>query len=103
MTDSGMEELFDLVRRIPRGRVASYGDLGRALRHPVSGLIVGRWMARCPEDLPWWRVVARDGSMPVARRDPSLEALQTSHLANEGIRLENERVVASAFWIPYLD
>ena len=44
-----LDELWDLVRSIPRGKVSTYGMIGAAMRNPTSGFQVGRWMAQCPE------------------------------------------------------
>ncbi|MCX7798962.1 MAG: MGMT family protein [Fimbriimonadales bacterium] len=89
---SRRDELWQVVRSIPTGRVASYGDCGRELIPPVSGLIVGKWMALAPADVPWWRVVARDGRLVVGRRDPRLAAVQRSLLEAEGVPFEGDRV-----------
>jgi methylated-DNA-protein-cysteine methyltransferase-like protein len=96
-----MEELWQIVRQIPPGRCASYGDVGRALSSPVSGFLVGRMMARCPDDVPWWRVVARDGKLPVWKVDPSFENQQVARLVDEGVRVEDGRVdMAAHQWVP---
>jgi methylated-DNA-protein-cysteine methyltransferase-like protein len=93
--------LWDLVRSIPEGSVASYGALGLALEPPVSGLIVGRWMAAAPPDVPWWRVVAGNGSLPVHKRDPALARTQRRRLEDEGAPFQADGTVASsAFWTP---
>ena len=89
-----MEELWALVKRIPPGRVAAYGALGRALDRPISGYLVGRMMARCPDDVPWWRVVSRDGQMVVHKRDPILAEEQRRKLRAEGVALTPEDTVA---------
>jgi len=82
-----VEELWDVVRSIPKGRVASYGDVGQALRNPTSGRIIGRRMAHCPSDVPWWRVVDRNGCFPVGKLDPLLEKEQAELLKEEGVEL----------------
>ena len=82
---SALDELWPLVRGIPEGRCSSYGDLGQALRNPVSGLLIGRWMSNCPNDIPWWRVVGADGTLPVWKKDPTLEVIQHDKLAEEGV------------------
>jgi methylated-DNA-protein-cysteine methyltransferase related protein len=98
---SAKDELFELVRRIPAGRCAAYGALGRALPHPVSGYLVGRWMASAPEGVPWWRVVSKDGTLVIARRDPALGQRQRRLLESEGIPFEGENVVMKASeWKP---
>ena len=91
------EELLDLVRAVPRGRVTHYGALGRALSRPVSGVVVGRWLRATPEDVPWWRVVGRDGRLPILKRDPGLESLQASRLAEEGVGIEDGAVARRYF------
>lgn len=87
-----LEDLWELVRSIPKGKVCSYGDLGSALRNPASGFMVGRWMAQCPSDVPWWRVVAKTGALPIEKRDPTLEIDQRRQLEKEGIRFEDDRI-----------
>src|SRR5688572_20402181 len=50
--------VFDLVRAVPAGRVASYGQVGAACDPPISGYICGRILGRAGADVPWWRIVA---------------------------------------------
>lgn len=92
------DELMERVRAIPRGRVANYGALGRSLSRPVSGVVVGGWLNSVPEDVPWWRVVGRDGRLPIWKKDPSLESLQAERLTEEGVGVEG-RVVGRRFFV----
>jgi len=57
------DNLYRLVRRIPPGRVTSYGRLARALGHPRGARQVGWALARTPDDLVLdaHRVVGHDG------------------------------------------
>ena len=57
------EKVYDLVAGIPCGKVVSYGAIARALGNPRAARQVGWAMARCPEDLPWQRVVKADGAI----------------------------------------
>ena len=93
------ERLWQLVRSVPRGRVVGYGALGQALVPPVSGLVVWHWMAHCPDDVPWWRVVGAKGNLPVFKRDASFAAAQENRLREEGVGFSDGRVAASAFVI----
>lgn len=95
-----LEELWLVVRRIPRGFVASYGAVGRSLERPVSGLVVGKWMARAPEGVPWWRVVAADGRIVLSKRDPALGAAQRALLEREGVQFLDDKVAPSSFIPP---
>lgn len=88
------EELWESVRRVPPGRVASYGAIGRMLRHPTTGRIVGRMLAQTPsgEDVPWWRIVAASGMLPIGKLDPMLQRTQADLLSTEGVELKEGRV-----------
>jgi methylated-DNA-protein-cysteine methyltransferase-like protein len=65
--------VYELVRAIPAGRVATYGQIARLIP-PVEGLDAGaylrlspRWvgsaMAACPDDVPWQRVINSQGKV----------------------------------------
>jgi methylated-DNA-protein-cysteine methyltransferase-like protein len=97
-----MQELWDVVASIPAGRVCSYGDVGAALRHPMSGFLVGRRMASAPEGLPWWRVVAKAGTLPIGKRHPRLMGEQEERLREEGVPFLDWGIVnmAAARWNP---
>ena len=86
-------QVFALVRRIPPGRVATYGGLAVHIPPPqgidplgyerVRARWVGDAMARCPNDVPWHRVVnARGQISPRPGFDP---ALQRHLLGLEGV------------------
>jgi methylated-DNA-protein-cysteine methyltransferase-like protein len=65
--------VWSIVRRIPAGRVASYGQIAR-LFPPPEGVDpenysafgprwVGSAMAGCPDDVPWQRVINAKGEI----------------------------------------
>jgi alkylated DNA nucleotide flippase Atl1 len=95
MATRDMNELWDVVRRIPCGFCASYGDVARSLENPVSGFTVGRWMAGAPDGVPWWRVVSKDGVLVIAKKDPQAAAIQRQYLEAEGVAFEGDRVLMS--------
>ncbi|MFY9233316.1 MAG: MGMT family protein [Fimbriimonadaceae bacterium] len=98
---SPLDELWELLVSIPPGRCVSYGELGRALPHPASGYMVGRWMAQCPDGLPWWRVVGKDGHLPIHKRDPQAAVEQHRRLEEEGVSLVEGSVDMAIFaWKP---
>lgn len=57
------ESVYDIVRRIPRGKVLSYGMIACMLGYPNRARYVGYAMRCCPDDIPWQRVVKADGSI----------------------------------------
>jgi methylated-DNA-protein-cysteine methyltransferase-like protein len=85
-----MQEVYDLVRQIPAGRVMSYGQVGDWLVPPLSARIVGRVMYHAPDSVPWWRVVGKEGDLRIARRDPRMAALQRHLLQQEGVRFHED-------------
>jgi methylated-DNA-protein-cysteine methyltransferase related protein len=78
------ETVYRLVKRIPRGRVATYGELAKALRLPGGARAVGYAMAACPRGraIPWQRVVGAGGRLLI--REP-FAGLQRRLLESEGI------------------
>lgn len=96
-----LRALWKIVRSIPKGRVTSYGAVGRALPNPCSGFLVGRWMHSCPQDgTPWWRVVNARGYLPIGKKSPELAIEQRRLLEKEKVKFERDCVVPSAFWEP---
>lgn len=61
--DGFFERVYALVRQIPPGRVASYGQLALLLGNPRGARQVGWAMRCCPDGVPWQRVVMADGSI----------------------------------------
>ncbi|MDR3692923.1 MAG: MGMT family protein [Fimbriimonas sp.] len=97
-----LEELWKIVCRIPSGRAASYGEVGRALKNPASGYMVGRWLTQCPPDVPWWRVVAKDGHLPIAKQGPEQAMEQERLLQSEGVVFEDGKVIPSLL-VPFIE
>jgi methylated-DNA-protein-cysteine methyltransferase-like protein len=85
------EQVWDVVRRIPKGKVAAYGQIGLMIA-PPAGMdpqsylaFAARWvggaLAQCPDDVPWQRVINAQGK--ISGR-PGAD-LQRSLLEAEGI------------------
>lgn len=93
-------KIFDLVRSVPAGRVASYGQVGAACDPPISGYICGRILGRGGKDVPWWRIVGKDGNLPVKKRSPEHGDEQRDTLKKEGVKfLKDGRVnMAKCTW-----
>ena len=75
--------VLDVVDRIPRGRVMTYGDVAEYLG-TGTGRTVGTVMSRHGSEVPWWRVVRASG-------EPHADALD--RLAAEGCPVTGSRVV----------
>lgn len=101
--------VWDLVRRIPRGRVATYGQIAVMLPPPPGVEIeaykafgprwVGGAMANCPDDVPWQRVINSQGRIserPGAERQRVL-------LEEEGVVFVKDKVDLKKFGWKGLD
>ncbi|MEJ2188794.1 MAG: MGMT family protein [Acidobacteriota bacterium] len=80
------EEVFALVRRIPRGRVMTYGQISELLRSRLSPRAVGWMLNRCPDGLPWQRVVNASGGCSTDRLPDFPKGLQRSLLEAEDVK-----------------
>jgi methylated-DNA-protein-cysteine methyltransferase-like protein len=78
-----------VVRRIPRGRVATYGQVARLAGLGAQPRLVGYALAALPgdSDLPWHRVVDAQGRVS-PRATPGAEALQRALLERERVRFD---------------
>lgn len=84
--------VYALVKKIPRGRVITYGQLGKTLRLPGGARTAGRAMAACPSGkaIPWHRVVGAGGALLI--REP-YASLQRKLLESEGLDLSEKRIL----------
>lgn len=87
------EDVYEVVRAIPRGEVASYGDVARRLRRTISPAAVGWALAACPDDVPWHRVVRANGSLAV---DEDGRGRQRRLLVREGVCFDDVGLVRMA-------
>jgi methylated-DNA-protein-cysteine methyltransferase-like protein len=84
--------VYRLVRRVPRGAVVTYGQIAVMLGAPRAARAVGGAMGRCPDDVPWHRVVNAQGGISRRRRMGSV-LTQRIRLEQEGVPLRRGRVV----------
>jgi methylated-DNA-protein-cysteine methyltransferase-like protein len=83
------QRIYNLVRRIPSGRVATYGQIASLAGLAGHARQVGYALHALPESstVPWHRVVNASGG--ISRRATSgAELIQEQLLAREGIRLD---------------
>lgn len=94
------ERVWRAVRRIPRGRVATYGQIAALLGWPRAARAVGGALRGSPANVPWHRVVnARGGISPRPRMASVLT--QRLRLEAEGVRFRGARVaLARHRWRP---
>ncbi|MDD3401099.1 MAG: MGMT family protein [Eubacteriales bacterium] len=87
------ERIYEVVRRIPKGKVATYGQVARLAGNPRWARVVGYALHVNPEpnSIPCYRVVNRLGEPSVAFAFGGMNA-QITLLENEGVRFINGRV-----------
>ena len=92
--------VYDVVRRIPRGEVATYGQVAMLVGRARAARAVGGAMRACPDDVPWHRVVNAQGGISRRRRDSSM-LTQRIRLEQEGVPLRRGKVWLARFqWEP---
>ena len=98
--------IYEVARRIPHGKVVTYGQLAELAGLPGAARVAGAAMraSRPEHGLPWQRVVARR-SRTTARigiLDPVGAALQRSMLEAEGICFTRGEAISLADhgWLP---
>jgi methylated-DNA-protein-cysteine methyltransferase-like protein len=78
-------QVFAMVRRIPRGRVMTYGQIATLIENRLSARAVGWAMHGCPEGVPWQRVVNAGGGCSTDRLPDIPPGMQRSLLESEGV------------------
>ncbi len=79
------EAVFAVVVRIPAGRVMTYGQIAAELGSRLSPRAVGWMLHRCPDGVPWQRVVNASGGCSTDRLPDFPQGLQRSMLEGEGV------------------
>ncbi len=89
-----------VVRRIPRGRISTYGVVAEIAGVPRGARIAAAALKTSrPEDgLPWWRVLGKRGptTARIAIHDPVGAAMQRAHLAREKVEVDERGLVSLA-------
>lgn len=83
------EQVYQLVKQIPEGKVASYGQIASMLGNPRLARQVGyalRRLSTNERNIPWWRVVNREGYISINHGEGGIEkAIQAERLIEEGV------------------
>jgi methylated-DNA-protein-cysteine methyltransferase-like protein len=77
------------IRQIPRGKVATYGQVAAAAGYPLYHRHVAQLLGREGNALPWQRVVGAGGAIKL-KFEAGLE--QRTRLEMEGVRFRGKRV-----------
>ena len=80
--------ILDAIRKIPRGKVSTYGAIARAAGYPGAARRVA-WTLHRSFDLPWQRILGAGGEIKL-RGDSAVE--QRLRLEAEGVTFRGRRV-----------
>ncbi|OFR40986.1 MGMT family protein [Corynebacterium sp. HMSC077D03] len=81
-----VEEVAEVVRRIPAGNVSTYGEVAKAAG--CHARYVG-WVMKKVPGLPWWRVVRADGSSHAP--ELSIPYWEEEEISHSGARVDMRR------------
>ena len=97
MNDIFRQQVWEITKLIPKGRVSTYGAIAKAVGFPNHSRHVGKAMGGCPKDVPAHRVISSSGKLSVPEFQKLLEA--------EGILVENLRIknFRKLFWDPMVE
>jgi methylated-DNA-protein-cysteine methyltransferase related protein len=92
-----LQAMWDVVCRIPQGRVSTYGAVARAAGLPGRARQAGFALRVAPDEmhLPWHRVVGAGGRIVFPKTSRHYRE-QSRRLRAEGVKLTRGRVEASA-------
>jgi methylated-DNA-protein-cysteine methyltransferase-like protein len=95
------DDVYEVVRLVPKGRVTSYGAIAHYLGVKSSARMVGWAMHGCPKDVPAHRVVNSSGLLTgkVHFKPPSA---MEARLKKEGVLVAKNKVknFKEVFWDP---
>src|SRR5258708_3377500 len=77
------------IRSIPKGKVATYGQVAAAAGYPLYHRHVAQLLRRTHRGLPWQRVVGAGGEIKL-KFEAGME--QRTRLAMEGVQFRGKRV-----------
>lgn len=86
------KKVYEIVSRIPKGKVISYGKIASFLGNPRQGRIVGWAMHSSPNGIPWHRVVMKNGKLPFQETQEGY-LNQYNLLLKEGISFSKDKTV----------
>jgi len=107
MEHSFYDNVFDLVKEIPKGRVTSYGTIAKYLGASKSSRMVG-WAMNLShsqkEYIPAHRVVNRNGLLTGKMHFETPDTMEAL-LKDEGVIVVNDKVqnFKSIFWDPFIE
>ena len=98
---SFFDDVYEVVRLIPKGRATSYGAIANYLGTKMSSRMVGWAMNTAPKGVPAHRVVNRNGLLTGKHHFKTPNTMQHL-LEREGVKVFKDKIVGftEIFWDP---
>ena len=99
--ETNYQLIWKTVRLIPKGRVATYGEIAEQAEMPGQARLVGYALHNLPDNssVPWQRVVNRLGVISFPKNS-ALYARQKKLLQSEGVQFVHDRIDLKKFgWL----
>ncbi len=92
------ERIYTAVFAVPRGKVASYGQIARMIGLPNHARLIGAALKDLPNDsqVPWHRIVNAQGKIAFPVDSPRFSE-QERRLQREGVRVVSGKIALSLF------
>lgn len=88
------QKVITLVQMVPKGRVVTYGQVALYAGSPNLARQVGGILKQNEENLPWWRVVNREGRITIKGTKYADKFLQANLLRSEGVFVSPDFLVS---------
>ncbi len=100
MSNSFCDKVYKITRQIPKGKVATYGQIAKLAGNPKAARAVGVLMRNNPDflNIPCHRIVGRDGCLTGYSGDKGVAAKKTI-LEKEGVVFKGNKVdLGKSLW-----
>ncbi|ARN72863.1 MGMT family protein [Oceanicoccus sagamiensis] len=93
MSQSNQQRIWQVVSQIPKGKIASYGQVAAQAGIPQAARLVGNVLRKLPEGskLPWHRVVNSQRKISFPIGSPAYQE-QRQRLLAEGVVFNKETI-----------
>lgn len=85
--------IYEMIKKIPKGKVATYGQIARLCGFPEHARLVGYALHNLKPNsgVPWHRVINSKGMISLPKPTATYER-QRELLEKEGVKFKNEKI-----------
>ncbi len=107
LSENTYDRIYETVRQIPQGKVATYGQIAELSNLAGKARVVGYALFRVDpqiSDIPWHRVVNSKGEISESPFRNGGDYLQRSLLEQEGIKFSRDKINLRDYrWQPEME